>query len=113
MSAKTAIKWRKENPWARFVEWARRRVRCTDPHKWWPYYGAKGVEVKLTAKDLEKVWKRDGAHSLKRPSLDRIDPAGHYEIGNVRFIEFDLNSRLAWDKNQQVPGIDESNCEFA
>jgi hypothetical protein len=34
---------------------------------------------------------------MKRPSLDRINPEGHYEVGNVRFIEFDLNSRIAWD----------------
>lgn len=113
MTYKRQANWRGRNPWARFVEWARRRVRCTDPHKWFPYYGAKGIEVKLTAKDLEKIWKRDKANKLKRPSLDRIDPAGHYEPKNVRFIEFDLNSRLAWDKNHAMPDVDESTCEFA
>lgn len=29
------------------------------------------------------------------PSLDRIKPAGHYEIGNLRILERGENSRLA------------------
>lgn len=89
--------WRKRNPWARYVEWARRRCACTDPKRWWPYYGAKGITVKLTAKDLKAVWERDNAAAMKKPSLDRIDPSRDYSTGNVRFVEFDLNSRMAWD----------------
>lgn len=45
------------------------------------------VEVRLTVLELAKVWFRDKAWSMKRPQLDRIDPDGHYEFGNVRFIE--------------------------
>lgn len=89
---------RKAKPWVRFVEFARRRCACTDPDKWWPYYGAKGVTCDLTAAELEAVWIRDKAHLLKKPSLDRKDPDGNYTAFNVRFIEFNFNSRLAWDQ---------------
>lgn len=89
---------RKAKPWVRFVEWARRRCACDDPKKWYPYYGAKGITCSLTAAELEAVWIRDDAHMLKKPSLDRIDPERGYDAFNVRFIEFSLNSRLAWDQ---------------
>jgi hypothetical protein len=57
-------RWREAHPWARLVEHARRR--CNDrKSKWWPYYGAKGITVELTAKELEPIWRRDNAHLLK------------------------------------------------
>lgn len=92
-------KHRLTHPWTRFVEFARRRVKCTDEKQWYPYYGAKGIECSLRAAELEEIWKRDKAHLLKRPSLDRINSMYNYANWNVRFIEFELNSRLAWDKN--------------
>ena len=106
---KAQDEWRKRNPWARYVEWARRRVKCTDEKQWYPYYGAKKIECHLTAKQLEEIWKRDNAHLLKKPSLDRRNSCYSYTNWNVRFIEFDHNARLAWDKTLIV---DESQCEF-
>lgn len=91
--------WDQKHPWVRYVEYARRRCACRDPKKWFPYYGAKGITVALTAKDLAVVWARDKAAKMKKPSLDRIDPDKSYTPDNVRFIEFKANSRLAWDKN--------------
>lgn len=91
-------KWRRLHPWARYVEWARRRVNCTDPDKWFPNYGAKGVTCTLTAKELEVIWHRDGAAKMRKPSLDRIDSNGNYTATNVRFVEFTWNVRRAWDK---------------
>lgn len=97
---------RKTHPWTRFVEFARRRVRCTDERAWYPYYGAKGITCHLTAKQLEEIWKRDNAHTLKRASLDRLNSMYDYANWNVRFIEFEHNSRLAWDKNFVPPDVD-------
>ena len=91
--------YKKRKPWVRFVEYARRRVGCTDPEGWYPYYGAKGIECHLTAKQLEEIWMRDDAVKLDRASLDRKDSSFDYANWNVRFIEFNLNSRMAWDKN--------------
>lgn len=91
-------RWREAHPWARLVEHARRR--CGDrKSKWWPYYGAKGITVEITAKQLEPIWRRDNAHLLKRPSLDRIDTNKSYTIDNVRIIEFNSNARMALDES--------------
>ena len=65
---------------------------------WWPYYGKKGIRCHLNGMELKEIWERDGAASLKKPSLDRKNPDFDYANWNVRFIEFDLNSRMAWDK---------------
>ena len=89
--------WRKRNPWARYVEWARRRCSDTNPDGWWPNYGAKGIRVELTAAQLKPIWERDNAAAMRKPSLDRIDERKNYAPDNVRFIEFALNTRRAWD----------------
>lgn len=96
MAEDKRARWRRLHPWARFVEYARRR--CNDKmSKWYDFYGAKGITCSLTAKDLELIWKRDGAESMRKPSIDRIDPKKSYTVDNVRFIEFKLNARIAWD----------------
>lgn len=47
-------------------------------------------------------WTAD--HPGQRPSIDRIDPAGHYEPGNVRILELGENSRLSRaHKNAHAP----------
>jgi len=92
--------YKKRKPWVRFVEWARRRCKDKDPegcNYFW--YGAKGIECHLTAAQLEEIWHRDKAGELKRPSLDRINSMYDYVNWNVRFIEFSLNARMAWDRN--------------
>ena len=86
----------------RYICWAKRR--CTDRHsKWYPFYGAKGITCTLTATQAEALWIRDGAANLQRPSLDRKDPALGYSLANCRFIEFRLNSRIAWDPKARPP----------
>lgn len=52
------------------------------------------------------MWRRDRAEDLKRASLDRINSNGNYEAGNVRFIEFALNSRMAWDPRARIPAAE-------
>lgn len=104
-------RWKRLNPWARYVEWARRRVNCRDERGWWPHYGAKGIRCFLTAEQLKEIWERDRAHELKKPSLDRRDPSADYANWNVRFIEFNLNSRMAWDPTARE-GYQENAPEF-
>lgn len=89
-------RYHKRKPWVRYICWARRRCRDVRS-KWYPYYGAKGIICDLTAAQAEVIWYRDGGGELRRPSLDRINSDGNYTADNVRFIEFDINSRLALD----------------
>lgn len=84
--------YRRQNPW--FVHGASAKQRCTNKnHKAYCWYGAKGIKYRLTTQDLKRIWRRDKAHLLNRPSLDRINPEGDYEYQNVRFIELGANSR--------------------
>jgi hypothetical protein len=59
-----------------------------------------GVEVRVT-RDAFVAWATDAfarwfvTHPDVRPSVDREDPAGHYEISNLRVIPLGENSRRA------------------
>ena len=98
MSYKPQANWRKRNPWARHVEFARRRCNAGPDTKWYRYYIARGITVNLTAKEAGVLWVRDSAAKMRRPSLDRIDVKRNYNFDNCRFMEFNVNSRRAWDK---------------
>ncbi len=59
------------------------RQRCTNPNdKDYKNYGAKGIQVLLTLDELIEAIGLPAASGL---SVDRIDPNGHYELGNVRW----------------------------
>lgn len=89
-------RWRRLNPWARHVEFARRR--CSDPaHKSWKSHGGKGIKVYLTATSAKILWERDNAAAMKKPSLDRVDPTKDYTLENCRFLEHGINSQLPHD----------------
>lgn len=92
--------YRLRKPWIKYICWAKRR--CTDTRsKWFQFYGAKGITCSLTVSDGEFLWKRDNAAALKRASLDRIDSTKGYTRENCQFIEFNDNSRIAWDPNHR------------
>lgn len=55
------------------------------------------VEVRLTVHELARVWFRDGAWGMETPELDRVDPKGHYELSNVRFVEREINQRRTFE----------------
>ena len=80
----------KNRPWDKFFIYAKRRCNCrwSDSYK---SYGAKGIKLLLTKKDLEFLWKRDNADSLLNPSIDRINSKGNYSLQNCQFIEFKEN----------------------
>jgi hypothetical protein len=71
-------------------------ARCRNPkHPSWRWYGGKGVKCKMSLAQFDRLWERDKAYLLKRPSIDRIDSNGHYEVSNCRFIELSENVRRA------------------
>lgn len=84
-------KYRKElKPW--FISYDKAKQRCTNPkHYGYPWYGGRGIQFLMTLDDFEFLWKRDKAHLMDRPSIDRKNPDGNYEINNCRFIELELN----------------------
>ena len=88
-------------PWVR--HWFYILNRCKY-HKDSDYY-RKGIKVKITKEDIRKLWERDKAWELKKPSIDRINGNGDYTFNNCRFIEKSLNTYLSnilngkWAKN--------------
>ena len=76
--------------------WANLVARCTYPkHIAYKYYGGRGIQNLLTFEELKTLWERDSAAQMTKPSIDRMDNAGHYIFENCRFIEQSENSRRA------------------
>ena len=71
-------------PWRRTASYIRSRILSSK------YY--KNVKNLITVKELEYLWFRDKAHLMSKPSIDRINNKGHYELSNCRYIEHSLNS---------------------
>lgn len=69
-----------------YRSWVDQRARCNNPRsKSYKYYGAVGVRVKYSAREfvgwwLEQLKKFNGI----KPTVSRIDHAGHYTFGNVK-----------------------------
>jgi len=69
------------------------KTRCYNPRcKGFYLYGGRGIKNNLTFEDLRFLWNRDKADQLVRPSIDRIDNDGDYQLSNCRFIEFRENT---------------------
>jgi hypothetical protein len=64
-------------------------------------YLHRGIKCLITRKKLKELWFRDKAWLLKKPSLDRIDPLGNYEIGNCRYIELKDNLHRKRSRNNK------------
>lgn len=86
--------WISRNPYFKHYRSAQGRCRGVG------LYAKKGIKFLMTAQEVKALWERDKAHLLKRPSIDRRDPEGHYEMSNCRFIELEENNRRArqWAK---------------
>ena len=97
------MSWEANKPWFKYWRWAKRR--CTDPkHKSYAHYRTMGILFKLTPKQVSYLWKRDKAHLLECPSLDRKKSKLHYTVRNCRFIEFKENCGRARRKNVFIAG---------
>jgi hypothetical protein len=95
-------KRRKEKPWISRMYGA--KSRCTyEKDNSYAKYGAKGIKFLMTREDFEFLWNRDKAELMKRPSIDRIDPKGHYELSNCRFIELGDNSGRHFKEKTHCP----------
>lgn len=72
------------------------RQRCRNPkNRDYDEYGGRGIACEVTLAEMETLWKRDKADKLRRPSLDRVDPAYGYVLWNLRIIEFQENRMRA------------------
>ena len=99
-------KWREENPDKMRMYRATHRkkypwlyhyyiafARCNNPkHNRYKYYGERGIKMSLTKEDFKMLWYRDNANKLTRPSIDRKDRDGNYEIDNCEFVELSYNA---------------------
>lgn len=82
----------KRNPWLQIYTWI--NTRCNNKFdKNYKKYGLKGIKNYLSKNDIKFLWFRDKAYLMKKPSIDRKDNDGHYELFNCRFIELSLNSK--------------------
>lgn len=101
---KSLLEYRRINRWRYSYYLAKRRCRCETNNKF-KYYGGRGIKLLMDANDFRFLWERDNGHEMKVPTIDRIDPDGHYEISNCRFIEKSENSkREAADQKRQKNG---------
>ncbi len=67
------------------------RQRCNNPnHASYASYGGRGIEFKLTS--FQGLLIAIGPRP-KGFSIDRINPNGHYEIGNVRWAPMTIQNR--------------------
>lgn len=82
-----------------FQCWRNAKRRCEDPqHPAFRHYGARGILFKLDYKEFCKTFE----HAIEillncglRPSIDRVDPHGHYEMSNIRMMDHRENAKRA------------------
>ena len=86
--------WESKNPWYRHYLSAKQRCERKD-RLHYKYYGGRGIKFLMTLSEFEKIWFRDSAYKMKRPSIDRINSNGNYILKNCRFLELSENSLRA------------------
>jgi hypothetical protein len=92
--------------------WAYRsaKQRCTNPKdEAWQDYGGRGIRFLFTS--FQQFYKHVGARPSPAHSLDRIDNAGHYALGNVRWADWDTQANNRRKPAQgiiaEITGMDE------
>lgn len=67
------------------------RCKNTKKHNY-NRYGGRGIKCLITEEELQKLWFRDKAYEMKKPSIDRIDNDKDYTYNNCQFLEHNENS---------------------
>jgi len=79
-------------PWKRTLHEIKQR--CGNPkHIGYHRYGGRGIKCLITSEELKQIWFRDKAYEMKKPSIDRIDNDGNYNLENCRYIELSENRK--------------------
>lgn len=78
-------------PW--IICYCKIQQRCHNPKDTsYKNYGKKGIKNLFTSsEEIKFLWFRDKAYLMQRPSIDRINNDGNYELSNCRFIELKEN----------------------
>jgi hypothetical protein len=86
----------KQNPWKKIFFGC--RYRCKNDET----YTKKSIKCLITVDEIKRLWFRDKAWLLKKPSIDRRDSNCNYEYSNCnyeysncRFIELSQNSNTS------------------
>ena len=83
--------YRKKVPWKTTYDRVKQRCNNTKATGY-KDYGGRGIKCLITEHEIKKLWFRDKAYLLKKPSIDREDNDGNYTYDNCRFIELGENS---------------------
>ena len=82
--------WYKNHPW--IITYTQSQQRCNNPkHKFYKYYGGRGIKMLMKPNDLKYLWFRDKVYLMKKPSIDRINNNGNYTLKNCQYIELSEN----------------------
>src|SRR3990167_3114800 len=96
-------KRRKEVPWIHLLTDI--KTRCNNPNnERFKNYGGRGIKCLITSTEIKSLWFRDKAYELKKPSIDRINNDGHYEVSNCQFIEQRENTLKMWRERRDRTG---------
>jgi len=88
------VQYKKLFPW--FIYYRSAKDRCNNVNATgYKYYGGRGIKFLLTMKEVKKLWFRDKAFEMKKPSLNRKNNDGNYVFENCEFIEKSKNIMLA------------------
>jgi hypothetical protein len=90
--------YKKENPWKDIFYNILQRC-YNDSHKSYLRYGGRGIKNFLTEKQIKKLWFRDNAYLMRKPSIDRKNNDGNYTLKNCQFIELSENA----GKDKRIP----------
>lgn len=68
------------------------KQRCNNPNnKEYKNYGGRGIKCLITEEEVKRLWFRDKAYLMDKPSIDRINNDGDYTYENCRYVELREN----------------------